>query len=659
MSSSYRPEIDGLRAIAVVSVVLFHADVGIAAGGYIGVDIFFVISGFLITSILLKDLSDNQSSILKFYERRARRIAPALIVAVLLTIVAAPLFLVPDQIIEVYESATATALFIANVRFWRSTDYFATAAEERPLLHMWSLAVEEQYYIVFPVLLFLLWPHLRTRLLLVFGIIAVLSLAIAEIGWRIAPTANFYLPMSRAWELLAGSMLAVHIQTRQPEAGARSSTLALAGLVMILVPIFAFDKFLPTPSVYLLVPVIGVCLVIRHAEPRTIAARILSLRPMVAIGLISYSMYLYHQPLLAYGRLAWPASVRPDWFLPFMAVLSVPLGYLSWRFVEQPTRRRMSVRSIWIITGLGLSGIAALGIAAHLNTNAVESVYVASLNDEGKERYQVLREAKRRDFPVTGECRFQSQDADAAFEVQYDACLEKYGPGIIVLGGSHAHDLFGVLSAAFEHPFIVSLTKGFCRPHKRLSGPPPHPCHYDGVLEFAERRNTDIQQVIYTQPFFTLFDAYRETRSTEGFHPELAHQAIAYLASLQAHVPVVMLGPRRTPGFTVPNLSPRRDFAAQANALYNPGTAAAEELADQVFRDEAQSQNVPYVSLITLLDQQLPDEILVNGKLMYHDGDHLNAHGERIMGRKIRHALGAAGATVERSLLTVFSKHDP
>ncbi len=641
MSLKYRSEIDGLRAIAVVPVILFHAGLSFASGGFVGVDVFFVISGYLITSLLISDLRAGQFSILRFYERRIRRIAPALLLVIVLTLVAALFLLILDEMIEVFESAAATALFLANVRFWRKTGYFETAAEERPLLHMWSLAVEEQFYIVFPLLLWALWAGPRQRMMVIFAICAALSLIVAEIGWRVAPTANFFLPFSRGWELLAGSMCALWLQDRSPGTGARSNLLSGIGLALILVPIVAFDKFTPSPSLWIGAPVLGTVLIICHAGAGTIAARLLSLRGMVGIGLISYSAYLFHQPILAYARITLPVEARPDWVMLALGLISLPLGYLSWRFVEQPTRKRMSTRAVVGGSLAGFTAITAIGIGASLHRPFIENIYMASLGEAGRANYRLLPKPSEFENTLSGACRFRAEDADTEFEARFDTCLAEHGSAVMLIGGSHAGDLHGVLGSTSDHPFLISITKGFCRPHRRLAGPPPHACHYEGIRDFLSRRGGDVALVLYTQPFFTLFDAYRDTRGTEGFHPELVDQTIAYLASLLPHVPVVMMGPRRTPGIDILRLSPREDLAAQVARLYSPGTAQAEDLADATFRAAAARAGVPYLSMIDLADQKMPEAIFVDGQLAYHDTDHLTAIGERHFGALLRRGLEA------------------
>lgn len=294
----YRPEVDGLRTIAVLPVILFHAGVSVFSGGYVGVDVFFVISGYLITGILASELAEDRFSITRFYERRARRILPALFAVMLACLPFAWFWMLPSEMLNFSRSMIAVSAFASNVLFFMQAGYFAPNAEELPLLHTWSLAVEEQYYIIFPVLLWALWRLGRGIVWGVLAVIAVVSLALCQLLVTSQPDATFYLIHTRAWELLAGSLIALWQLRGGPRAQDRSETGAALGLAMILYGIFMFDEHTPFPSLWALLPVGGTALVLLFAAKDTLAARLLSLRVMVGIGLISYSAYLIHQPLL-------------------------------------------------------------------------------------------------------------------------------------------------------------------------------------------------------------------------------------------------------------------------------------------------------------------------------------------------------------------------
>ena len=202
----YRPEIDGLRAIAVLPVILFHAGFTFIGGGFIGVDVFFVISGYLITSIIIEDLENNKFSLWSFYERRARRILPALFLVIFVCIPFAWIWMSQAQLKDFSQSLIAVSFFVSNFLFWRESGYFDTVVEEKPLLHTWSLAVEEQFYIVFPILLIFLWGFGKRKTFWFIMILSAISLLISQLGWRNFEVANFYLAPSRAWELFSGSM---------------------------------------------------------------------------------------------------------------------------------------------------------------------------------------------------------------------------------------------------------------------------------------------------------------------------------------------------------------------------------------------------------------------------------------------------------------------
>ena len=248
----YRSEIDGLRAVAVAPVILFHAGFEMFSAGFVGVDVFFVISGYLITSIILNDRAQGTFSLLKFYERRARRILPALFFVMICCVPFAWLWMLPNQFKSFSQSLLAVPVFVSNVLFLFQSGYFAQASEEKPLLHTWSLAVEEQYYVLFPLFILLFWRIGRLRLAVLISVVAAVSLALAEWGWRNQPSANFYLAPTRAWELLAGSLCAFYLFGRDPKS---SNALAVVGFGLIMFSVFAFSPATPFPSLYAVLPV--------------------------------------------------------------------------------------------------------------------------------------------------------------------------------------------------------------------------------------------------------------------------------------------------------------------------------------------------------------------------------------------------------------------
>jgi len=362
----YRREIDGLRAVAVVPVILFHAGFSLFSGGFVGVDVFFVISGYLITGILIAELERGDFSIARFYERRARRILPALFAVMAFCIPLSWYLMLPQQQEEFAASVIAVTLFSSNVLFWMQTGYFASDAELRPLLHTWSLAVEEQYYLLFPVVLALVWRWGRQKVLWLIIIAALASLALSQWASTNAESANFYLAPPRAWELFAGSICAFLLRGRPSFANAWLSSL---GLALIVFSILFLHDGLPFPGVYALLPVGGTALIILFGGAGTPVARLLSLRGFVGIGLVSYSAYLWHQPLFAFARLG--SDTEPaHWLMTVLAVLSLVMAVLSWRFVEQPFRGKKGLfpkRShLFAASGAGAAVMLAIGLVGYL-----------------------------------------------------------------------------------------------------------------------------------------------------------------------------------------------------------------------------------------------------------------------------------------------------
>jgi peptidoglycan/LPS O-acetylase OafA/YrhL len=352
----YRREIDGLRSIAVLPVILFHAGISLFSGGYAGVDVFFVISGYLITTIILEERDEGRFSLLRFYERRARRILPPLLLVMLACLPFAWMWMTPGELVSFANSLRAVILFVSNILFWKESGYFAPTADEKPLLHTWSLAVEEQYYLLFPLFLFLCWRLRRPWIAGILAVILAASLALSDYASYAMPGADFYLTPTRAWELLAGSLTAFALFRRAPQG---NGALSVLGVGLIAASVVVFDDGTRWPSLWTLAPVGGTVLIILFATPQTLAGRILGSKPLVAIGLISYGAYLWHQPLFAFARLRLietPSTV----LMLALAALSLGLAWASWKFIETPIRLRAFVLPSWALGGLALAVCAGL-----------------------------------------------------------------------------------------------------------------------------------------------------------------------------------------------------------------------------------------------------------------------------------------------------------
>lgn len=362
----YRREIDGLRAVAVLPVIFFHAGFSAFSGGFVGVDVFFVISGYLITSIILAEQRAGTFTLLNFYERRARRILPALFVVMLACLPFAWLWSLPSDTRSFSASLVAVSLFSSNLLFWLMGGYFELDAELRPLLHTWSLAVEEQYYLFFPLFLMFMWRFGRHWMVGLLAVMAVISLAAAQWITGFSPQTAFYLLPTRGWELLIGAFVAFYF-FGNPKPNFSKSTGEIgstAGLLLIAYAIVAFDELTPFPSLYTLAPTVGTALIILFATQQTAVGRLLGNKLFVGVGLLSYSAYLWHQPLFAFVRQrVVDEPAKP--LLAALAVLALVLAYFSWKYVEAPFRskRKFNRRQIFSYVGVGAVFFIAVGIA--------------------------------------------------------------------------------------------------------------------------------------------------------------------------------------------------------------------------------------------------------------------------------------------------------
>lgn len=334
----YRRDVDGLRAVAVLPVILYHAGISAFSGGYVGVDIFFVISGYLITGIISAEISEGTFTVSNFYVRRIKRIFPALYFMMLVTIILSGFLLLPEHFRNFGKSIAATVFFSSNFFFWKQSGYFDAAAETKPLLHTWSLGVEEQFYIIFPLFLLWLYKNRKNTKLAVTAVFAV-SLALSIFLTYRKPEMSFYLLPTRAWELMLGALLSLGVFKRVENRFA-ADALSLLGAAMIAASVAFFNTATPFPGYNALLPCVGAAMVI-YAGEKSVFGRILSFRPLVFTGLLSYALYLWHWSFIAfrnyYKNIAGDAFFMSNWFIIAVTFL---FALISYYFVEHPVRRK-------------------------------------------------------------------------------------------------------------------------------------------------------------------------------------------------------------------------------------------------------------------------------------------------------------------------------
>jgi peptidoglycan/LPS O-acetylase OafA/YrhL len=618
----YRSDIDGLRSVAVLSIFLFHINSGWVPGGYVGVDIFFVISGFLIGGIVHGQLSAGTFSIVSFYERRFRRIIPALFVMLLVVTAVGYLWLFPVVYEDFAKSSLASTFSVSNLYFWQTTKYFGLDGHSKPLLHTWSLGVEEQFYIVFPLLLFALFRLAPKRLALIMAGIGLLSFALSVAGAYKSPSATFFLLPTRAWELLLGFMLVLLPRTLFDRAVTRN-VLSLAGLACILFAFVFYDENTPFPGLAALPPCLGAALIIATGGGGlTPVGRLLSLKPCVWIGLISYSLYLWHWPLIVLLREALPT----DYFSPAQGagvfVAGIALGYLSWRFVERPFRSGgIGGRTIFtgtaITAGLiSLLSLAVIGLGGMPGRFDPRVARMASaINYTGHTAYP------------HGTCFADSYDFGTA---DGDSCLrlDLTRPNVAIVGDSHAEHLWYGLHTQLHQFHFIPVTISGCRPRLDALPGDPDRCRLplDFVLkDYLPSRAVDL---VLLSGNWEDDDLPRVAKIIDWLH---AHQRKVLLVG-----PIVEYRSQLAKLIALSYLKNDPDLPDRFVSRRKRGAL------DRAYADLARQKGVPYASPYQLLCPDKCVRIAADGMPLQYDMAHLTDEGSLFIARGMAPAIEAA-----------------
>ena len=638
----YRADIDGLRALAVTLVVLFHAGLPGISGGFIGVDIFFVISGYLITSIILSDVRKGNFSYLTFYERRARRILPAFYFVASVSLIAAVVMFTPNDLIKTSKSLLAALAFSGNFFFWRTTNYFSDDSDFEPFLHTWSLAVEEQYYFLFPLVLLIFAKHHRFLLILCLAT-TLLSLALSEFATRHYTWAGYYLLPSRAWQLLAGALLAIY-PVRLIQNNVIQNVLAILSLALIAIPAFFLNKNTPFPGLAALPPTLGACLLIYLGKnPTLFSTRLLSQRHVVFIGLISYSLYLWHWPVFAFIRY-FKASVDLHIVTSFFGVIvSVGAAYLSWKFIENPFRnkKRFSRKSIFtysILYGL-LLGTACISVIALKG--------IPQRLDERVIRYSSMEGGYILADPCINKSVEQILDSDVC---QYDTENAASNSKVLLWGDSHA--------AAFKPGFQKFLNEinsngAFvggvgCPPIPgvlKVDSATGQPCLKSNyaIHDYIQQDN-QIKTVILHARWALSVDGSRfgvekgpdynlqDTESGPGSNYDHVYRSLGRLINdlNNRNIRVVLMGPIPEMGHNVPRLSANNiqwGKNREIRVTLDEFLKRQASVFDLLNRLKGQYSNVDVFLPHTSLCGNTYCEILENENLLYLDDDHLSTEG--------------------------------
>ncbi len=622
MVQSYRKEIDGLRAIAVIPVVLFHAGIPGFEGGYVGVDVFFVISGYLITQIVAAEVDANAFSLLGFYERRIRRIFPALFVMLAATTVVGYILFLPDDYAAYSKTALSALVSISNYRFYEQAGYFDEAAIVKPILHTWSLAVEEQFYIFLPLLLVLTHRWRRHRKI-VFVTIALVSLALALQKTPRNPDFAFYLLPARAWELLAGSLLALKVLPTIRSRPA-SELMAALGVVLVAVAVFLFDADTPFPGPWAAVPVVGAMLVI-HCASGARTGELLGANLPRGIGLVSYSLYLWHWPVIVFiayytqGPLTSPQAIAA-------IVVSLAIAIVSWRLVEQPFRGDKGPRGprLWN-TAIGASAWLAIALAGFVVSHGARWRMPDGI--------EVFAKANNKsDFNAL--CELLDTAARKSSDLRCLLGPRDVKPHVAIWADSHGQELSIALEK--ERPTnrsLLAMVQGGCPPsldpvvYKKPTCAP----HNRAVLTYL-KANPSIDTVIVAAYFLS-----PRYQLDEGFGQGVLDAVYALRAAGKR---VIVVGPVPKPPFDVS----RKLQLAQAFGLREPPGINADGFlrsAAPTFAllKKAESAGAEIVYPNNVLCDDKTCRIVADGKPLYIDDNHLSIAGAALVAPLIQDLL--------------------
>jgi peptidoglycan/LPS O-acetylase OafA/YrhL len=612
----YRPEIDGLRALAVLPVLLFHAGFQFFQGGFVGVDIFFVISGYLIANIIINELSIERFSLLTFYERRARRILPALFCVMFFSIPFAWLWLVPYDLNNFGQSLISVTFFLSNVLFWWEGGYFDTAAELKPLLHTWSLAIEEQFYVLFPIFLIVFWRFGKSKIIITLSFVFLGSLLFAEWGSRNMPSASFYLLPMRGWELLLGVFTAFYLKYNiVPQQSYINNFLSLFGVAIIFFAILSFNETTPFPSLISLLPTLGVVLIIVFATKDTLTNKFLSSKPLVSIGLISYSLYLWHQPILVFAR--HQLNDELSLLLKIILLISVfPLSFLTWKYIEKPFRDKelISRRKIFVFSLSGLLFFTGMGLMAMKFNEAFTKVNPQILN--GTVGQEDFFSAMNQGF-LKCEDKFILAKSEI-FDSQrrcYQSLAGK--PKVALFGDSHAEHLFVGLANNLKSNLISPNISGDAFKGEEK---------FDYYIDYLKNSN-DIDTIIYSALW-----AYRY----KDLGPEMLYmkieETIDELESSGKKIIIITDIPYY-------HVDASNCFYIK-ESIPNVCSIGVEKFTPQlkyldVLKQISNKRNIEIVNLSNLFCNELQCRMIIDGTIMYRDKNHLNFEGSNFVGKYI------------------------
>jgi peptidoglycan/LPS O-acetylase OafA/YrhL len=624
---SYRNDVDGLRALSVLAVLFYHLEIFNISGGFLGVDIFFVISGYIITRLIIKEYNLKKFQLSNFYWRRIRRIFPPLILTLLFTNLISLFLFFPNEYDYLSRANLSVIFFISNFFFWKNTDYFDELTSQSPLLHTWSLSVEEQFYIIFPILFIFFYKLKNKNLFFYFVlIISILSLVSANYLGKISSDPNFFFTTSRVFEIGLGILTALvernNFFTKFKNKILNNFYLDFLNLFFLTVLILSFfylNERMNLPNYYTLIPVLSCSYIILFNHQKSLISKILSNKFSSLTGKISYGMYLYHFPIIIFFN-----YFGLDKFKSLLIFVIFFISYISWKYFETPFRNNSIIsKKFFTICIMGAVLIFTLNL---VNRETIKNYLSFSIPLE----YQKIMDQTKKESEIIlddNDCRIiqpiKTIDKISFLE-RVEICKKKYGDFLYLAGGSHVQDLYNSIYLNLpKEKFVVANISGSCAMYFNNES-----CDYDKVLNFIKDNKDNIKFFFYTQIGSDYLKNF--------YGPEVETKYVSLIVSFlkkikQNNIDVIWFGPQPQPEI---EMNYKFIRSMQANN-FNLFSLKHVDKVDQYMKKIARESDIKFISKIETTKYDPKKDYLVENKITYSDSDHWSFFGEKYFGEQI------------------------
>lgn len=626
-SLNYRDDIDGLRAISILAVLFYHLEVFNITGGFLGVDVFFVISGYIITKLIIREYNLNSFKLSNFYWRRARRILPPLILTLFFTNLLAIFLFFPNEYDYLSKANLSVLFFLSNFFFWKHTDYFNELTSQSPLLHTWSLSVEEQFYIFFP-LLFIFFYQLRNKKLFFFFILlsSFLSLLTANYLGKISSDPNFFFTTSRVFEIGLGSITAfVEKSNFLIKLKKRIKNFLFVDLIniiafsILILSFFFFNKNMNLPNFSTLIPLLCCSFIILFNHQTSFISHILTNNMSTLIGKVSYGMYLYHFPIIIYFN-----YFGFNEFKYLLIPVIFFISFVSWKYFETPFRDKNIISNKIFLILIFSSFIIFL-------TNFVYKDFIKNyLNYSIPVKYQqIINKTKIESNTILDDNKCRIVESiyninEQSFIKRLELCKEKYGKFIYLAGGSHVQDLYNTIYLNLpEEKFLVTNVSGSCAMYFKNES-----CDYNKVLDFINNNKNDIKFFFYTQ----IGSDYLKNFYGPEVEKKYVNMILSFLKKIKNHnIDVIWFGPQPQPNIKM-NYKFLRSIKANNFNLFSLKHIIK---VDKYMKKVANENDIKYISKLEIIKFNPQTDYYIDNNLTYSDSDHWSLFGEKYFGKQI------------------------